>query len=108
MPSNLERVRQAICEVFGEYIGFKDVTEDGEILIDWEKVRRVVEADTYTGLENPGGWCPGAEVVIYTENGIPNGAYEPMIFDKWFEVSDKLGDLFVEHYNAAVIAVYRV
>lgn len=44
MPkTNLERVREAICEVFGEYIGFKDVTEDGEVLIDHEKVRCVVE-----------------------------------------------------------------
>lgn len=108
--SDLERVRDAICEVFGEYLWYgEDDAFDKEYNpqpVKKSRIREIVERDTFTGADDPGGWSPGAVAIIHCENGIPNGAYETHVLDKWFEVSELLGDLYCEHINAAVIGVY--
>ena len=97
MPSPLDRVRAVIFDVFHEII---DENED--------EARRIIAASTYTGREDPGGWAPDAEVVIHSESGIPNGYYDDShhVTELWSEVSRRLGDLYCEHYNAAIICVY--
>ena len=99
MPSNLDRVRAVIFDVFGSLIAD-----------DQDEAKRVIAASTYTGRLDPGGWCRDAEVVVHTESGIPNGSLDDghFIIDQWSEVSRRLGDLFCEHYNAAIICVYPV
>lgn len=94
----LERTRAAIADVFGDYISENP-----------DRRREIIESATYVGDEDPGQWSPRAAVVIHTESGIPNGAYDdPRVFEKWFAVSDKLGTHFCEHVNGAVIAVWPV
>ena len=121
--SKLQRVRDAIFDVLGDAIAANVLTTQqlcnaiDEVGIDGSirhakgvatKVKDRIAEDTYTGKDDPGEWAPKAHAVIHCESGIPNGSYEPFIYDKWFEVSDKLGDMFVEHQNAAVIAVWDV
>jgi len=97
MPSPLDRVRAVIFDVFHNIIDEDD-----------DEARRIIAASTYIGREDPGGWSPEAEVVIHCESGIPNGAYDDncKVIDLWSEVSRRLGDLFCEHFNAAIICVY--
>jgi len=92
----LTRTRTAIMHCFGEYI-----SEDPS------RARQIIEEATYTGEEDPGGWSQSAPVIIHCESGIPNGMYDGL-YERWFAVSDILGDHFCEHINAAVIAVYPV
>jgi hypothetical protein len=94
--TSLRRVQLAIMEVWGYFISD-----------DPMRARQIIENGTYTGKNDPGGWAPEAEVVIHCESGIPNGSYEPRELERWFRVSDILGDLYCEHINAAVIAVYK-
>ena len=93
---NLNRVRNAIQEVWGYTIS-----------LDPKQARQIIKEATYAAEDDPGGWAPEAEVVIHTESGIPNGSYEPWEMEKWFRVSEILGDLYCEHINGAVIAVYK-
>ena len=94
--TDLFRVRRAIEEVWGSIIS-----------LDPKRARQIIEEGTYAGADDPGGWAPEAEVVIHTESGIPNGSYEPWEMEKWYRVSEILGDLYCEHINGAVIAVYK-
>jgi hypothetical protein len=94
--SNLARVRRAIDEVWGS-----------DISLDPERARQIIKQGTYTAREDPGAWAPEAEVVIHTESGIPNGGYCPREMEKWYRVSDILSDLYCEHINGAIIAVYK-
>jgi hypothetical protein len=94
--SNLTIVRKAVAEVWGSFISS-----------DKAEVQRIIKAATYTGKNDPGQWAPSAAVVIHTESGIPNGGYNPRDIERWFEVSDMLPNLSVEHVNGAVIAVYK-
>lgn len=93
----LEEVRKAIDEVFGSRIASDPVER-----------RKIIEDATYIGRDDPGEWAPNAAVTIHCESGIPSGLYNPLLFEKWFEVSDKLGDHFCEHVNSAVIGVYKI
>ena len=97
MPkSRLQRVKDAIVEVFGSLI------EAGT----GRKAQEVVDKDVYTGESDPGQWSPTAVAIIHCEDGIPNGTYDNVIIEKWFDVTNLLGDMYVEHVNAAVIAVW--
>lgn len=104
----LERVREAICEVFGTYLSIEFDDDHNLLPPDMEKVRKAVEGSTYTGEDDPGGWSPNAVAIIHCEDEIPNGSYDDSgrILDMWFKVSELLGDLYCEHINAAVIGVY--
>lgn len=96
--SVLEKVRRAIFDVFGDNVVFGDI----------EASRKIIEKSTYTGAEDPGQWAPEAAVIIHCEEGLDSGCYNSFFMEKWFEVNDKLGDeLLVEHFNAAIIAVYQ-
>ena len=97
--TNLDRVRLAIHEAF--WWNFSEFEDSPE-------VTRGIEQATYTGEDDPGGWSPGAEVIVHCESGIPNGLYDGYIMDKWDSISDGLGDLYHEHVNGAVIAFYKV
>lgn len=99
----VQEVRDAVAEVFGEYMNpYMTVQSDLD-----EEVRKCVDRDIYSGEDDPGGWSRNAVAVIHCESGIPNGAYDNHILEMWHEVCDKLPGLFVEHYNAAVICVYE-
>ena len=87
--SKVERVRAAILAVF------PSVT------------RKAVDRDVYAGRDDPGGWAPKAVAVIHCEGGIPNANDFMENLEKWCEVSERLGDLFCEPINGAVIAVYK-
>lgn len=97
MPSNLDRVRAVIFDVF------HDIIHEDE-----DEARRIIAASTYIGREDPGGWSPNAEVVIHCESGIPNGYCDDnnYVTDQWSEVSRRLRGLFCEHHNSAIICVY--
>ena len=95
--TQLEQIRAAILKHFGEVISS-----------DPERAREIVEQDTYTGQDDPGGWSPEAVAIIHCESGIPSGLYNAQLFEKWFSVSNELDGLFCEHINAAVIGVYEV
>ena len=94
--SSLQRVREAIEEVWGNSISS-----------DMQRTRKIIKDATYTGKNDPGGWSPSSEVVIHCESGIPNGLYSTRGIENWERVSDLLGDLYCEHINGAVIAVYE-
>ena len=99
MPSNLERVRAVIFDVFGSLIDEDD-----------DEAKKIISKATYTGTEDPGGWSRTAEVVVHCESGIPNGYYadDCRVIDLWNEASRRLGGMFFEHVNNAVICVYDV
>ena len=108
--SDLERIRDAVAEVFGTHIGFVDVDEDDKVIIDKKLVRETVERWIVSGEDDPGGWSPNAVAVINCEgSNIPDGSYDDSgcILEKWFKVSAILGDLYCEHINSCVIGVYR-
>lgn len=96
MKSILKRTREAIFEVFGEYISSNP-----------EIAKEIIKKSTYTGKDDPGGWSPEAAVIIHTESGIPSGLFDCDLFERWFEVSAKLKTHYCEHINAAVIGVYK-
>lgn len=105
---NLERVREALFQAFLSWIGFVDITDSGAPVIDEEHTRKVIEDNTFVGGFDPGDWAPEAEVVIYTESGIPSYGECNQVMDSWFNVSKFLGDLYCEPVNGAVVAVYKV
>jgi hypothetical protein len=94
--TTLNQVRNAIEEVFGNYISE-----------DKAKARDIINKATFRGNEDPGEWAPTSEVVIHTESGIPNGLYDCRTLEMWCAVSDRLNGMFCEHVNGGVIAVYR-
>ncbi len=107
--SDLERVRDAVAKVFREDIGFKNIDENGEIIIDEQLILNTVDRDIYASEDDPGGWSPSAKAIINCERGlIPDGSYDDSgcILEKWFKVSELLGDLFCEHINSCIIGVY--
>lgn len=91
----LDRTREAIFEVLGDFIS-----------LDPERAKEIIRKSTYLGSEDPGEWSPDAAVIIHCESGVPSGLYD-RLFDKWFEVSRRLRTHYCEHINAAVIAVYE-
>ena len=97
----LTRVREAIFNEFGEFI-------PGDT--KREKMAEIRKA-TRTGANDPGGWSPDAAVIIWTETGIPNPAFDMsegfQIIEGWFRISAVLGTHWVEPINAAVMAVYE-
>lgn len=93
-PAILDRVRDVLLDVFGELLG--------------EGAERIINEATYTGAEDPGGWDEKACVVVHTESGLPSYGYYVETDRMWLQVTEKLGDLYCECYNAAVVCVYPV
>jgi hypothetical protein len=96
MSDILQRTREAIFKVFGDFIHE-----------DPEKAKAIIEDSTYKGGEDPGDWAPNSAVVILCESGVPHGYYNPFIAEKWFEVWNHIRGYHTEDINAAVIGVYR-
>jgi hypothetical protein len=98
----LTRTREAIYNEFQDWIPGKNKAE---------KMKEIRSA-TYTGKGDPGGWSPGAAVVIHTESGIPTPTFDEtpgfQIIEGWFRVSDELETHYCETVNAAVISVWEV
>jgi hypothetical protein len=92
-------LRNAIWSVFG---------------VSFDITMREVGTYLYTGADNPRGYAPAADWVVYTnsQGGIPNPVQYPSTECHWQTVVDRLSErldakaVWFESVNASAIAIY--
>lgn len=101
----VKAVKEAIYEVFGEYIS-------ASWGVDAEEVKALIDLNVFRPDEDPGQWAPHSVVVVNTEQGIPSASSNMRMMEKWFEVDEIVQEhghsLFGETINGAIHAFYRI